>query len=387
MNTPDKTDPRAWQSINTPKIKVGIVSSSGATGGELLQLLSQHPFVEITAAQSHSKAGARIDSVHAGWWDEPKHFSADLTGEEELIFLCTQHGAAAQWLNSWTTTNKAKQSKNPRIIDLTADHRYDSAQQFTYGLSEWFESEIAQAHYVANPGCFATAIQLALLPFAAHRALTGDVHIHAITGATGAGLKLQATTQYVWRTENVSVYKAFEHQHLREIHLSIDRTLKKVQGKTQAEQMSASVSTELHLSASDLSNRSNLSNPHPPSLLPSEPSAPELYFVPVRGSFTRGIMASCTFRTQLSQEALLDVLATRYQDKPFVHLVEAPAHLKMVRNTNHACLEARVHRGMAHVVCCIDNLIKGAVGQAVQNMNIMQGWPQTTGLQLKLCPF
>lgn len=315
-------------------IKVGIIGGAGYTAGELLRILVNHPEVEISFVHSTSNAGNPVASVHTTLFGECELcFSEeyDLTAIDAL-FICSAHGQSGKFL----AENEIPEGL--RIIDLAQDFR-DESNGFVYGLPELNRERTRGAQKVANPGCFATAIQLALLPLAAKGLLTDEVHITAITGSTGAGVKPSATTHFSWRASNISTYKSFEHQHLLEIGRNI------------------------HL---------------------LEPSFDkDLNFVPLRGDFTRGILASVYTECPLSQEEAQELYANYYADAAFTFTSERNIDLKQVVNSNKALVHVEKHGTKLHIVTVIDNLLKGASGQAVQNMNLMFGLDEKCGLKLK----
>lgn len=319
-------------------VKVGIIGGAGYTAGELIRLLINHPAVEIAFVHSTSNAGNAISDVHGGLVGETDlRFAAeyDLT-KVDLLFLCSAHGQSRKF---W--------EENPapvtlKIIDLAQDFR-DESCGYVYGLPEINRQRIASTTRLANPGCFATAIQLALLPLAANGLLKDQVHITAITGSTGAGVKPGATTHFSWRNDNISVYKAFEHQHL----IEIGRTLKILQ--------------------------------------PSFDSA--VNFVPMRGDFARGIFASVYTKCDLTAEQAVELYNDFYRDAAFTFVAEREVDLKQVVNTNKAIIRVAKYGDKLHIVSVIDNLLKGASGQAVQNMNIMLGLDEKLGLKLKPSAF
>ena len=315
-------------------IKVGIIGGAGYTAGELLRILVNHPEVEISFVHSTSNAGNPVASVHTTLFGECELcFSEeyDLTAIDAL-FICSAHGQSGKFL----AENEIPEGL--RIIDLAQDFR-DESNGFVYGLPELNRERTRGAQKVANPGCFATAIQLALLPLAAKGLLTEEVHITAITGSTGAGVKPSATTHFSWRASNISTYKSFEHQHLLEIGRNI------------------------HL---------------------LEPSFDkDLNFVPLRGDFTRGILASVYTECPLSQEEAQELYANYYADAAFTFTSERNIDLKQVVNSNKALVHVEKHGTKLHIVTVIDNLLKGASGQAVQNMNLMFGLDEKCGLKLK----
>ena len=315
-------------------IKVGIIGGAGYTAGELLRILVNHPEVEISFVHSTSNAGNPVASVHTTLFGECELcFSEeyDLTAIDAL-FICSAHGQSGKFL----AENEIPEGL--RIIDLAQDFR-DESNGFVYGLPELNRERTCGAQKVANPGCFATAIQLALLPLAAKGLLNDEVHITAITGSTGAGVKPSATTHFSWRASNISTYKSFEHQHLLEIGRNI------------------------HL---------------------LEPSFDkDLNFVPLRGDFTRGILASVYTECPLSQEEAQELYANYYADAAFTFTSERNIDLKQVVNSNKALVHVEKHGTKLHIVTVIDNLLKGASGQAVQNMNLMFGLDEKCGLKLK----
>lgn len=319
-------------------VKVGIIGGAGYTAGELIRLLINHPAVEIAFIHSTSNAGNAVTDIHGGLIGETDlRFSAeyDLTAVD-VLFLCSAHGQSRKF---W--------EENPapvtlKIIDLAQDFR-DESCGYVYGLPEINRERISKTTRLANPGCFATAIQLALLPLAANNLLKNEVHITAITGSTGAGVKPGATTHFSWRSDNLSVYKAFEHQHL----IEIGRTLKTLQ--------------------------------------PSFDSA--VNFVPMRGDFARGIFASVYTDCDLTTEQATALYNDFYKDAAFTFVSERDVDLKQVVNTNKAVVRVAKYGNKLHIVSTIDNLLKGASGQAVQNMNIMLGLDEKLGLNLKPSAF
>lgn len=321
------------------KIRVGIIGGAGYTAGELLRLLVHHPLVELGFVHSSSNAGKPIAAVHRDLiGDCDKVFSSRYSDEVDVVFLCVGHGDAKKVLAEYAFPTTVK------IIDLSQDFRLQAnAEDFVYGLPELNRARIQTAKYIANPGCFATAIQLALLPLAKEKKLNQPVHISAITGSTGAGQSLSASTHFSWRNNNISVYKAFTHQHLAEITESL---------------------TSLQQSAID-----------------------KLFFVPQRGDFARGIFASLYTATTWTQQEAFAIYQAYYANHPFVHLSTSPIDLKLVVNTNKCILQIEVVDGQLAIYSIIDNLLKGASGQAVQNMNLMFGLPEDTGLRLKAVAF
>ncbi len=334
--------------MGATKIKAGIVGAAGYTGGELIRLLINHPEVQLVFAHSKSQAGLPVSSVHKDLFgDTNLVFSDTLDVTVDVVFLCLGHGEAAKFLAQNIFPESIK------IIDLSQDFRLTSSADpqlethnpkpetnlWVYGLPELNLEAIKKAKKIANPGCFATAIQLGLLPLAKSMALNKPIHITAITGSTGAGQGLSATSHFSWRSNNLSVYKAFEHQHEAEIKQSLGQ----LQGYFDV----------------------------------------PFQFVPMRGDFARGIIASITLETQLSLEQAVEVYTAFYANHPFTHVSPSNIDLKQVVNTNKCLIYLEKHGDVLHVVCVIDNLLKGASGQAVQNMNLLFGLDQTTGLRLK----
>lgn len=319
-------------------IKVGIIGGAGYTAGELLRILVNHPEVEIVFVHSTSNAGNFLYDVHGGLFgDTQLRFSDsyDLSAVD-VLFLCSAHGKSREF---WAENARPAGLK---VVDLAQDYR-DESEGYVYGLPEWQRDRILGADKIANPGCFATAIQLALLPLAAAGLLKSTVHVTAITGSTGAGVKPSATTHFSWRTDNLSTYKVFEHQHLKEI----GRNLGLLQGADSI----------------------------------------DIQFVPMRGDFARGIFASVTVETSLTGEEALKLYQDYYAGAAFTFVSDRPVDLKQVVNTNKAIVAPEVHGGTLVVSSVIDNLLKGASGQAVQNMNLIFGIPETTGLKLKASAF
>jgi len=331
---------RASKEIKMNKIKVGIVGAAGYTAGELIRILLNHPWTEIVFAQSGSHAGQPVTAVHddlVGETDLSFSDQADLYGVD-VVFLCQGHGKSKSWMKENTLPEHLK------VIDLSTDFRMgNEAWPFVYGLPELNRESIRTAKFIANPGCFATGIQLAVLPLADRGLLTDEVHVHAITGSTGAGQKPVETTHFSWRDSNLSAYKIFEHQHLGEILRSI---------------------RQLQPSFSD-----------------------DFNFVPVRGNHTRGIFATVYTRFEGSEEEAYTLYNEYYAAHPFVIVSRVNPSMKQAVNTNKAILYLEKHGNKLVVVSCTDNLLKGASGQAVQNMNLMFGLDETTGLRLKPAGF
>jgi N-acetyl-gamma-glutamyl-phosphate reductase len=316
-------------------IKIGIIGGAGYTGGELVRLLVNHPDVKIEYVVSKSQAGKKITELHTDLLGEiDLAFSAEAGYNADVIFLCLPHGESKKYLHENSFLTKVK------VIDLSRDFR--ASNMFVYGLPELNKSAIAKARHVANPGCFATAIQLGLLPLAAQGHLQKDVHVNATTGSTGAGQSLSETTHFTWRNNNLSAYRILEHEHLPEITQSITKM--------------------------------------------QNGSSPGIHFVPQRGAFTRGILAAITAHTTLSLEKIKEMYTKYYTEHPFVHLVKS-VDVKQVANTNKCFLQLEKHKDQLVVISVIDNLLKGASGQAVQNMNLMFGLEETAGLKLKASAF
>lgn len=320
-------------------IKVGILGAAGYTGGELIRLLINHPEVEIAFANSESNAGNLVSDVHEGLiGDTSLRFTDEMPfGKVDVVFFCFGHGKSEQFLKEHHVPDGVK------IIDLAQDFRIKGDHDYVYGLPEINRSEIQQARHVANPGCFATAIQVALLPAAKMGLLTEDVAVNAITGSTGAGQKPTATTHFSWRAGNLSIYKAFSHQHIAEIRQSLTQ----VQGSLDS----------------------------------------SIDFIPYRGDFARGIFCTCVVKTERAEEYIVKGYQDFYADACFTHYSDKGIDLKQVANTNKAVVHCEKHGNKLLVTSAIDNLLKGAVGQAVQNMNLMFGIDEATGLRLKASAF
>lgn len=332
-------------------IKIGILGAAGYTGGELIRLLINHPDAEIVFANSESNAGNFVADVHEGLYgDTELKFTAEVNFDNvDVVFFCFGHGKSEDFMSKHDIPERVK------VIDLAQDfrlhpkniintsHPTSNAHDFVYGLPEINESKIAHAQHVANPGCFATCIQLGLLPAASMHLINEDVAVNAITGSTGAGQKPGATTHFSWRNNNISIYKAFNHQHIHEIRESIEQV-------------------QSYLNAS-------------------------IDFIPYRGDFARGIFATEVIKTDVDIDTIVKGYKEFYKDAKFTHYVDKPIDLKQVVNTNKALVHCDKIDNKLLVTSCIDNLLKGAVGQAVQNMNIMFGLDQTTGLKLKPSAF
>jgi len=337
------------------KIKVGIVGSAGYTGGELLRILIYHPAIEIAYANSASNAGKKIYEVHTDLFgDTELVFSSDFHSDIDVLFLCVGHGDARKFLEA----NAVKPSV--KIIDLSQDYRLKSntayqGKNFIYGLPELNKSAIQAAQYIANPGCFATNIQLALLPLAAKGLLPNEIHVNATTGSTGAGQKPTATSHFSYRNNNLSAYKSFEHQHLQEISESLD---------------------QLQTGFLPLNEQSLL-----------ERASEKIHFVPQRGAFPRGIFSSIYVESSLSEEEAYELYEQYYSDSPFTWVSKANIDLKQVVNTNKTLIHLEKHGNQLLILTATDNLLKGASGQAVQNMNLLFGLDERTGLNLKSVGF
>lgn len=321
-------------------IKAGIAGAAGYTGGELLRILLQHPEVAIAFAHSRSQAGQLLSRVHGDLLDETAlTFSGALDTDIDILFLCLGHGESLAFLEQNTIPKRVK------LIDLSQDFRLRARnvqgdRRFIYGLPEKNRELIAAADSIANPGCFATALQLGLLPLISH-GFTGAVYATGITGATGAGQKLADSSHFAWRSNNIQAYKSLQHQHLAEI------------GEQLAE----------------------------------AGQAVPIHFVPWRGDFARGIFVSQQLHTALSLEELNSLYEAWYANHPFTALSREPIHMKQAVNTNKCLVHIEQAEGQTVIHTAIDNLLKGASGQAVQNMNLMFGLPETTGLRLKASYF
>lgn len=320
-------------------IKVGIVGGAGYTGGELLRILLVHPEVKIKFVHSKSNAGNPIHAVHSdliGYSDLT--FASELSDDIDVLIMCLGHGDAKTFLDANPSFY------NKKVVDLSTDFRHKrDGNDFIYGLPELQRDLIKSAKHVANPGCFATCIQLGLLPAASAGLLTDEVHVSAITGSTGAGQKPTQTSHFSWRNNNISVYKAFEHQHLTEIKQSLS-------------QLQTSFNQDVN-------------------------------FVPFRGDFTRGIIASVYFNSDMSEADVNELYKEYYKDHAFTHVIDTNPDLKQVVNTNNGLVYIKKYGNKIHIISEIDNLVKGASGQAVQNMNLMFGLNEKTGLMLKPSAF
>lgn len=320
-------------------IRVGILGAAGYTGGELIRLLLNHPEAEIVFANSESNAGNKVSDVHEGLIGETDLcFTADMPFEKvDVIFLCFGHGKSEAFLQAHAVPD------NVKIIDMAQDFRIRGAHDFVYGLPETHRQAIRSARHLANPGCFATCIQLALLPALKNGLISGDIHVNGITGSTGAGQKPGATTHFSWRNDNVSVYKAFTHQHLLEINQT-------------ARELDPSFSGRI-------------------------------LFIPQRGCFARGIFVTAYATCSKPIEEVQAVYEDYYKDAAFTFVTDKMPDMKQVVNTNKAVVYVQKYEDQLLMVSCIDNLLKGAVGQAVQNMNLMFGLDEKAGLRLKASAF
>lgn len=332
-----KTRYNHYKYYEVNKIKIAIEGGAGYTAGELIRILINHPFTEISYINSESHEGQPVSAVHHDLLGEPDlHFSKILFDDVDVLFLCKGHGQSVNYLES----NQLPASL--KIIDLSQDFRREN-NGFVYGLPELQRERIRQASKIANPGCFATSIELALLPLAEAGLLNDDIHITSITGSTGAGQSLSESSHFSWRNNNVSVYKPFRHQHLTEINMSLQK------------------------------------------LQPG--FAGNINLVPVRGNFTRGILSAIYTNCPLTIDKIYELYATYYREHPFVMLSDVNPDLKQVVNTNRCVLFVEKIDCKIFIISLIDNLIKGASGQAVQNMNLMSGYKEDTGLRLKAAGF
>ncbi|MCA0151988.1 N-acetyl-gamma-glutamyl-phosphate reductase [Winogradskyella vincentii] len=320
-------------------IKAGIIGGAGYTAGELIRLLLNHKEVKIDFIYSTSNAGNSVYQVHQDLVGSTElKFSSVINPEIDVLFLCLGHGNSKEFLS------KTEFSKPTKIIDLSNDFRLEKdevfqGETFVYGLPELKKETIKSATNIANPGCFATAIQLGLLPLANSGLLQSDLHVNAVTGATGAGTSLSATTHFTWRDNNFSYYKPFTHQHLGEIN----QTIKKLQNNFES----------------------------------------EVLFMPNRGNFSRGIYATLYTDYTESIEEAYDLYESYYEKAPFTVISNSPIHLKQVVNTNKCIIHLHNHNNKLLITSMIDNLLKGASGQAIQNMNLMFGFDESEGLKLK----
>jgi N-acetyl-gamma-glutamyl-phosphate reductase len=324
-------------------IKAGIVGGAGYTGGEMLRILLYHPNVDIAFVHSTSNAGNFVYDVHTDLFgDTDLKFAAELAYNIDVLFLCVGHGDAKKFLESNNIPD------NIKIIDLSQDFRLSQnsklkSKNFVYGLPEMNREAIKTAQNIANPGCFASCIQLGLLPLAAKGLLHNEIHVTATTGSTGAGQSLSPTSHFTWRNDNLSVYKAFNHQHLNEIGQSF-------------KQLQAGFDKDIN-------------------------------FIPYRGDFTRGIIASIYMETELHESEALRIYKEYYAEHPFTHVTNKDIDLKQVVNTNKCFIQVKKHGNKIFIISILDNLLKGASGQAVQNMNLLFGLDERAGLRLKATAF
>lgn len=319
--------------------KIAIIGAAGYTAGELIRLLIHHPKVEIITLVSQSQTGKKVSEVHTDLLGETDlAFAEKLTEQPDLIFICSGHGKTKPFLEANQISDETT------IIDMSSDFRLMSPENpFVYALPEWNRESTKTANRIANCGCFATAMQLAILPLAKAGWLKNDLHINGITGSTGAGVKPIPTTHFSWRNNNVSIYKAFNHQHLNEVNQLLQNFQPNYTG--------------------------------------------EVNFLPMRGNFSRGILATVYTKIDQSFEEVFKLFQNFYKNEPFTHVTDQDVHLKQVVNTNKCILKVEKHGEKVLITSMIDNLLKGASGQAVQNMNIRFGWEEGTGLHLKAAAF
>ena len=324
-------------------LEIGIIGGAGYTAGELIRLLLNHPEANINFVYSTSNAGNKLHKVHKDLIGSTEiSFTSQINTKVDTLFLCLGHG------NSTTFLEKNNFSKNTKIIDLSNDFRLFTdknfeGKDFVYGLPELDKTVIKTANYIANPGCFATALQLAILPLAAKGLLNNDIHINAVTGATGAGTSLSTTTHFTYRDNNYSHYKAFNHQHLGEINQTVN-------------QLQANFNAEIN-------------------------------FIPNRGNFSRGIFATTYTKYDDSLDDAIKIYKEYYKDATFTFVSDEEIHLKQVVNTNKCLIHLAKHGTKLLITSAIDNLLKGASGQAVQNLNLMYDFEETLGLNLKASYF
>ena len=324
-------------------IRAGIVGGAGYTGGEMLRILINHPNVEIVFVHSNSNAGNHVYDVHHDLFgDTDLKFAAELAYNIDVLFLCVGHGDAKKFLEANEIPDHIM------IIDISQDFRLNQNSKFknksfVYGLPELNREAIKTADNIANPGCFATCLQLGLLPLASKGLLNSEVHVTATTGSTGAGQSLSPTSHFTWRNDNLSVYKVFNHQHLNEI----GQSLRQLQGVFDK----------------------------------------DINFVPYRGGFTRGIIASIYTESNLSEAEALKLYQEYYAGHPFTHVTNKDIDLKQIVNTNKCFLQVKKYDNKIFIMSIMDNLLKGASGQAVQNMNLLFGLDERTGLRLKATGF
>lgn len=322
----------------TNKIKVGIVGGSGYTGGELIRLLINHPNVDISFINSKTYTGKKVVDIHKDLIGELEMKFIGKIKDCDVMFLCLGHNKSEEFLRKTSINRKTK------IIDLSQDYRIeksfignDEKRDFIYGLPELYKNEIKTAKNISNPGCFATAIEISLIPSIEKKYIHGEVHTNAITGSTGAGVVPSKTTHFSWRNNNVSNYNVFNHRHLNEIYLHLNQICNEV----------------------------------------------KINFIPVRGNFSRGIFCTSYFKSDVTVEEINEVYKIYYKNHPFVHISENEISLKEVINTNKCILHVSKVNDKILITSIIDNLIKGASGQAIQNMNLISGFEEMTGLKLK----
>ena len=320
-------------------VRIGILGAAGYTGGELIRVLLGHPEAKIVFANSESNAGNLVSEIHEGLIGETDlRLTSEMPFDEvDVVFFCFGHGKSEQFLKEHEIP------QNVKIIDLAQDFRIAGEHDFVYGLPETHLSTIKGCQHLANPGCFATCIQLAMLPALKAGIISGDIHVNGITGSTGAGQKPGSTTHFSWRNDNISVYKTFTHQHLLEINQTVQELCPGYEGR--------------------------------------------VLFIPQRGCFTRGIFVTAYAKCDLSLEAVQQVYEDYYRDAAFTHFVRKSPDMKQVVNTNKAVVYVEKYQDQLLMISCIDNLLKGAVGQAVQNMNLMFGLDERMGLNLKASAF
>ena len=325
--------------MQADQITIGIFGAAGLAGGELLRLAALHPYIHIDYIHSHSHSGLEVSKAHTDLlallpgYHFINELSHDQANKVDVVFLCVD----AEQAEALTRQYEFDKGSNtgPLVIDLSDRNRVNP--HYLYGLTETVTDQLKDCRVIANPGCFATAIQLPLLPFAAAGYLHDEVHVTAVTGSSGAGVSKTEYSQFTWRSQNLAVYKPFSHQHLAEMQHVLGQY--NWQG--------------------------------------------QLNFIPVRGCMTRGIIASAHFSSDLDEPTAVDLLQNFYASHHFVHVGTTPPDIKSVVNTNHCFISVQKHSGYLHCVSVIDNLLKGAAGQALQNMNIAMGWPETVGLMLK----
>ena len=320
-------------------IRIGILGAAGYTGGELIRVLLEHPEAEIVFANSESNAGNLVSDVHEGLiGDTDLRFTSEMPFDKvDVIYFCFGHGKSEAFLKEHAIP------ANVKIIDLAQDFRIAGNHDYVYGLPETHRETIVGCQHLANPGCFATCIQLAMLPALKTGIISGDIHVNGITGSTGAGQKPGATTHFSWRNDNISVYKTFTHQHLLEINQTIQELSPGYDGR--------------------------------------------VLFIPQRGCFTRGIYVTAYAKCDLPLEEVQSIYADYYKDAAFTHFVTKSPDMKQVVNTNKAVVYVEKYEDQLLMISCIDNLLKGAVGQAVQNMNLMFGLDECEGFRLKASAF